>query len=301
MLRFGRLHKGAPNSEADINRAVGRQYNGGMVWLYYGDGVPSGYCAPAGGPPRAYAMDSDYRFGWDHRYEDTMNGLDCYNGEVDRFYIGAMGHADGDRVCDGEQAMFLPEHGAIFDLGGEGNRVAVFPFTDHGPLPCESFEFSVWLSNNPNATEIAEAGRPDANRWNPAVLVRAFLQGWIPDAETGGQAVGPALMPNLNNPTQRDGIVPSAPTWTATASATSRAAATTATTATAPSTPAPSRAARPPATSTATAPPRRARRTPPASTASARRSAWRAPAPRARPASPATAARPTASRPRAPA
>jgi len=207
MLRFGRLHKGAPNSEADINRAVGRQYNGGMVWLYYGDGVPSGYCAPAGGPPRAYAMDSDYRFGWDHRYEDTMNGLDCYNGEVDRFYIGAMGHADGDRVCDGEQAMFLPEHGAIFDLGGEGNRVAVFPFTDHGPLPCESFEFSVWLSNNPNATEIAEAGRPDANRWNPAVLVRAFLQGWIPDAETGGQAVGPALMPNLNNPTQRDGIV----------------------------------------------------------------------------------------------
>jgi len=207
MLRFGRLYKGAPNSASDINRAVGRQYNGGMVWLYYGDGVPSGYCAPAGGPPRAYAMDSEYRFGWDRRYEDTMNGLDCYNGEVDRFYLGAPGHADGDRVCDGEQAMFLPEHGAIFDLGGEGNRVAVFPFTDHGPLPCESFEFSVWLSNNPNATEVAEAGRPDGNRWNPAVLVRAFLQGWIPDTAVGGQAVGPALTPNLNNPTQRDGIV----------------------------------------------------------------------------------------------
>ncbi len=207
MLRFARLIKGASTSAGDINRAVGRQYNGNMVWLYYGSGAPSGYCAPAGGPPPAFTSDSDYRFGWDHRFEDTLNGLDCYNAEIDRFYIGIAGHADGDRVCDGEQAMFLPQHGAIFDLGGEGNRVAVFPFTDHGPLPCESFEYSVWLSNNPDATEIAEAGHPDANRWNPAVLTRAFLQGWIPDQAVGGQAVGPALSPNLDNPTQRDGIV----------------------------------------------------------------------------------------------
>lgn len=207
MLRFARLIKGASTSATDINRAVGRQYNSNAVWLYYGTGAPSGYCAPAGGPPRAFASDGDYRFGWDHRFEDTLNGLDCYNAEIDRFYVGAPGHADGDRVCDGEQAMFLPEHGAIFDLGGEGNRVAVFPFTDHGPLPCESFEYSVWLSNNPDSTEIAEAGRPDGNRWNPAVLTRAFLQGWIPDAMTGGQSVGPALTPNLDNPTQRDGIV----------------------------------------------------------------------------------------------
>jgi hypothetical protein len=207
MLRFARLIKGASTSSTDINRAVSRSYNGGNIWLYYGSGTPTGYCAPPGGPPRAFATDGEYRFGWDRRFEDTMNGLDCYNGEVDRFYLSAPGHADGDRVCDGEQAMFLPEHGAIFDLGGEGNRVAVFPFTDHGPLPCESFEFSVWLSNNPDATEVAEAGRPDGNRWNRAVLTRAFLQGWIPDTAVDGQAVGPALMPNLDNPTQRDGIV----------------------------------------------------------------------------------------------
>jgi hypothetical protein len=206
-LRIARLIKGAPRSEMDINRAVGRQYNGGNVWLYYGDGAPSGYCSPSGGPQRAFMTDAEYRFPWDRRYEDTLNALDCYNGEVDRFYIGVPGHSDGERVCDGEQAMFLPEHGAIFDLGGDGNRVAVFPFTDHGPLPCESFEFSVWLSNNPDATQIAEAGRPDANRWNPAILVRAFLQGWIPDAPAGGRPMGPPLTPDLANPTQRDGIV----------------------------------------------------------------------------------------------
>lgn len=207
MLRFARLIKGAPTSASDINRAVGRQYNGGNVFLYYGDGMPPGFCAPAGGPPRAFMTDTEYRFGWDRRYEDTLNGLDCYNAEVDRFYIGVMGIADGTRVCDGEQAMFLPQHGAIFDLGGEGNRVAVFPFTDHDPLPCESFEFSVWLSNNPDAVEVAEAGRPDPNRWNPAVLTRAFLQGWIPDVQVGAQNVGPPLMPNLSNPSQKDGIV----------------------------------------------------------------------------------------------
>ena len=206
-LRFARLIKGASTSSSDINRAVGRQYNGGQIWLYYGDGAPPGYCAPSGGPPRAFATDAEYRFGWERRFEDTLNGLDCYNAEVDRFYIDAPGHTNGDRVCDGEQAMFLPQHGAIFDLGGDGNRVAVFPFTDHAPLPCESFEYSVWLSNNPDATMIAEPGHPDPNRWNPAVLTRAFLQGWIPDTAVGGQSVGAPLAPNLSNPTQRDGIV----------------------------------------------------------------------------------------------
>ena len=206
-LGFGQLIRGASTSATDFNRAVSRSYNGNNIWLYYGSPETLGFCAPAGGPPPAFATDAAYHFGWDHRFEDTMNNLDCYNGEVDRFYIGAAPHADGERVCDGEQAMFLPQHGAIFDLGGEGNRVAVFPFTDHAPLPCESLEYSVWLSNSPDATLVAEPGHPDGARWNPAVLTRVFLQGWIPDVASTGQAVGAPLSPNLNNPTQRDGLV----------------------------------------------------------------------------------------------
>ncbi len=202
-LNFAHLVAGAPRSATDINRSVSRAYNGNNVWLYYGTGSPPGYCAPAGGPPAAFPSGTGYVFDWDHRYEDTMNGLDCYNGEVDRFYVGAAGHADGDRVCDGEQAMFNAADGAIFDLGGEANRVAVFPFTDHVPLPCESFEYTVWLSDNPNATEVADRNNPDPNKWNPSLLIRAFLQGWIPDSPVSADP----FQPDLNNPTQRDGIV----------------------------------------------------------------------------------------------
>ena len=200
MLALARLVGGAPTSAADINRAVNRGYAGNQVWNFYGSGAPSAYCTDTGGP-RAFG--GTYVFGYDHRFEDTMNSLDCYNGEVDRFYLATPGHADGDRVCDGEQAMFDPSNGAIFDLGGEANRVAVFPFTDHPPLPCESFEYTVWLSDNPHATSIADPTHPDPTKWNPSLLIRAFLQGWIPDAPVPADP----FQPDLSNPTQRDGIV----------------------------------------------------------------------------------------------
>ncbi len=205
-LTFGRLVRGASTSAADINRAVSRTYAGGTAWLYYGSGAPAGYCAPAGGPPRAFATDPEYVFGWNHAFEDALNGLDCYNAEIDRFYLGAAGHADGDRVCDGEQGFFDPANGAIFDLGGEGNRVVVFPFTDHGPLPCESWEYSVWLSDDPMATEVADPSAPDPRKWNPALLTTVFLQGWIPDEPTPATEAD-ALAPDLSNATMRDGIV----------------------------------------------------------------------------------------------
>ena len=200
-LRFAHLIRGVSSSASDFQRAVNRGY-GGSGWGFYGAGAPSGYCSPPGGPAHVFATDAEYHFGWNHTYEDTFNALDCYNGEIDRFYAGVPGHTDGDRVCDGEQARFLPQDGAVFDLGGDGNRVAVFPYTDHPPLPCESFEYSVWLSDDPDATQIADAGHPDGTKWNPAVLTRAFLQGWIPDAPSSG-----GLNPDLNNATQRDGIV----------------------------------------------------------------------------------------------
>jgi hypothetical protein len=204
-LTFGRLIGGAQASSTDINRAVSTSYNGGQIWLYYGTGAPAGYCAPAGGPPPAFPSAASYHFGWEHRFEDTLDGLDCYNAEVDRFYVGVPGHADGSRVCDGEEARFIPSDGAIFDLGGEGNRVVVFPFTDHGPLPCESWEYSVWLSDDPMATAVASPTAPDPHMWNPAVLTTVFLEGWIPDSPAPATEAA-ALSPDLGNPTQRDGI-----------------------------------------------------------------------------------------------
>lgn len=138
-LTFGKLVRGAQESATDINRAVSSTYNSSNIWLYYGAGTPpppDGYCAPAGGPPPAFSDPGDYVFGWDHRYEDTMNGLDCYNGEVDRFYLGASGHADGSRVCDGEQGFFDPSNGAIFISAARetGSWFSPSPTTRRSPV-----------------------------------------------------------------------------------------------------------------------------------------------------------------------
>ena len=84
----------------------------------------------------------------------------------------------GATVADGAGGFYYPWRGRIYDLGGEANRVALFPITDHVPLPCEAFEYSVWLSNDPDATEIAPETAPDPRRWNPARLIRAFTEGW---------------------------------------------------------------------------------------------------------------------------
>jgi hypothetical protein len=89
-------------------------------------------------------------------------------------------------VDDGAPGFYYPWRGRIYDLGGEANRVVVFPISDHGPLPCEAFEYAVWLSNDPNATAIAPEGAPDPNLWNPARLVRVFQQGWTRNVTAEG-------------------------------------------------------------------------------------------------------------------
>ncbi|MEP6600934.1 MAG: PEP-CTERM sorting domain-containing protein [Nitrospirota bacterium] len=62
-----------------------------------------------------------------------------------------------------------PSTGLIWDLGGQANQAAVFSFVDHGPLPGEALESTVWLSNDPNA---ADGG------WTQAILDHVYLQGW---------------------------------------------------------------------------------------------------------------------------
>ncbi len=66
--------------------------------------------------------------------------------------------------------------GNVWDLGGQSNQVAVFPIVDHGPLPQEAIEYTVYLSNDPNAT----VEGPDGNtQWVYAALDKVYLEGWI--------------------------------------------------------------------------------------------------------------------------
>ena len=65
-----------------------------------------------------------------------------------------------------------PSLGIVWDLGGQANQAVVFPFVDHGPVPGEVLENSVWLSNDPNA---ADGG------WVQATLNHVYGAGWSPD------------------------------------------------------------------------------------------------------------------------
>jgi hypothetical protein len=66
-----------------------------------------------------------------------------------------------------------PSQGIVWDLGGQANQLAVFVFVDHGPVPGEVLENTVWLSNDPNAV--------DAD-WIQATLVHVYGDGWSPGA-----------------------------------------------------------------------------------------------------------------------
>jgi len=56
----------------------------------------------------------------------------------------------------------------VFDLGGPSSYVAVFPTIDHGPLPQEAIESTVYLSNTPDI----------ASSWVQAKYVRVYLEGF---------------------------------------------------------------------------------------------------------------------------
>ena len=58
----------------------------------------------------------------------------------------------------------------VFDLGFQASKVAVFPVIDHGPLPQEAIESTVYLSN-------------DKLTWTQAVVQRVWLEGFIADGE----------------------------------------------------------------------------------------------------------------------
>jgi len=56
----------------------------------------------------------------------------------------------------------------VFDLGGPFTKAAIFNTIDHGPLPQEAIESTVFLSNSP------------AGPWTQAVVERVWLEGYQP-------------------------------------------------------------------------------------------------------------------------
>lgn len=70
-------------------------------------------------------------------------------------------------------ALDQPWLGTIWDLGGQANQAVVFPIIDHGPLPNEAIEYTVYLTNTPNSTSLAD--------WHLALLDQVYLQGWEAD------------------------------------------------------------------------------------------------------------------------
>ncbi|MCB9597248.1 MAG: putative metal-binding motif-containing protein [Sandaracinaceae bacterium] len=115
------------------------------------------------------------------------NSLDWYWTQVIRT------DDSGAQVADGVAGFYYPWTARIYDLGGEANRVVLFPITDHDPLPCEAFEYAVFLTNNPDSMTIAPETAPDPNQWNRARLIRAFTEGWTRNpAATGAAEAGRA-------------------------------------------------------------------------------------------------------------
>ncbi len=84
-------------------------------------------------------------------------------------------------VADGAAGGYNPWEGLVFDLGGPSNQVAIFADNDHGPQPCESVEYTVFLTNDPKARDIVLAPTTtgaDPSKWNRAVLKKIYTKGW---------------------------------------------------------------------------------------------------------------------------
>jgi MYXO-CTERM domain-containing protein len=165
-----------------VNGCIGQTYNPLILEGYNCCTPPCG--APGGDDPTFHA-----------------NDLDWYWTQVLRT------RPDGVVVADGETGNYVPNRARIYDLGGEANRVVLFPITDHPPLPCEAFEYTVWLSNDPDATDVAPTTAPDPRMWNPALLIRAFTQGWTRNPAATSAARGrPDLATYLRDTSAGDAV-----------------------------------------------------------------------------------------------
>lgn len=126
------------------------------------DGV---FTDPAGLIYGTYISGAD---GWGQQTNPTVDFSYAYgaggltNGNArDNYWLHDTGNAT---TVEGIYAG-NPADGLIFNLGGLANKVVVFPSIDHGPLPEEALEHTVYLSN-------------DLLTWITADLQIAYQEGW---------------------------------------------------------------------------------------------------------------------------
>lgn len=110
---------------------------------------------------------------------------------------GTMCVANWSCITDGVGGNYNPWQGMVFDLGGPSNQVAIFAENDHGPQPCESLEYTVFLSDNLAARDQVldpKTQGVDPSKWNRAVLSKIYTWGWIttraPDPANYGPSCG---------------------------------------------------------------------------------------------------------------
>lgn len=106
----------------------------------------------------------------------------------------------GQCLADGVPDNYYPWEGIVFDLGGPSNKVAIFAENDHGPQPCESTEYTVFLSDNPLSKDIVldpKSTGVNPQSWNRAVLSEIYTKGFVevrpPDPATYGACGDTAL------------------------------------------------------------------------------------------------------------
>lgn len=109
-----------------------------------------------------------------YSYADGTYGYSC-GSEPLSTYTSRANDLDWEWIQDTGNGGSSWTQGNVWDLGGGANSVAVFPIVDHGPLPGEAWEYSVYLSNNKYATSLGTNGATD---WVAADLVRVYLEGW---------------------------------------------------------------------------------------------------------------------------
>lgn len=105
-------------------------------------------------------------------------GGGCLGTSFDLTGTGDLGYAcNGSSVAtqaNGIDNLWFQTSGVVgqtvFDLGFQANKAAVFNSIDHGPLPGEAIESTVYLSN-------------DLITWTEAVVERVWLEGFM--ANTG--------------------------------------------------------------------------------------------------------------------
>ena len=98
---------------------------------------------------------------------------------------GTMCPANWACIADQVGGNYYPWEGLVFDLGGPSNKVVIFAQNDHGPQPCESLEYTVFLTDNPKANQLTDVildpktTGVDPMKWNRAVLSKIYTWGWF--------------------------------------------------------------------------------------------------------------------------